>query len=253
MKMHILSGGRLRMRKAIYYPHVAPAETFELPVSCILLRHDRGNVLFDTGCHPDIGKDPIPRWGGMARFMTPVMTEGDHVLNSLACVGLSPDDISHVVCSHLHTDHCGCNQFFTKAKIYIHEAELAAARAPDGVQMGYLPADWDHPMPVEPVADGHDVFGDGRIRLVHLPGHTPGAMAALVRLDRDGLFLLASDAVSVRANLDDNFAPKNTWDVEKCLASYARIRDLEQRGATVICGHDDAQWRGLRRGADYYA
>ncbi|MGV2980483.1 N-acyl homoserine lactonase family protein [Camelimonas sp. ID_303_24] len=253
MKMHILSGGRLRMRKVIYYPDAAPEETLELPVSSILLRHSKGNVLFDTGCHPDIGKDPTPRWGGLARFMTPVMAEDDHLLNSLACIGLSPDDISHVVCSHLHTDHCGCNQFFTKAKIFIHEAELAAARAPDGVRMGYLPADWDHPIPVELVREGHDLFGDGRIRLLHLPGHTPGAMGALVRLDRDGLFLLASDAASVKANLDDDFAPKNTWDVEKCLESYARIREIAQAGATVIYGHDDAQWRALRRGSDCYA
>jgi len=54
MKMHVLSGGRLRMKKAIYYPDAGREETVDLPVSCILMRHAQGNVLFDTGCHPTI-------------------------------------------------------------------------------------------------------------------------------------------------------------------------------------------------------
>jgi N-acyl homoserine lactone hydrolase len=44
MKMHILSGGRLRMRKSIYLPDADPSETVELPVSSMLLRDARGNV-----------------------------------------------------------------------------------------------------------------------------------------------------------------------------------------------------------------
>ena len=52
MKMHALSGGRVRMRKSVYVPDADRSETIELPVSCFLLRHAQGNVLFDTGCHP---------------------------------------------------------------------------------------------------------------------------------------------------------------------------------------------------------
>ena len=54
MKMHCLSGGRVRMRKSVYVPDADRSETIELPVSCMLLRHPQGNVLFDTGCHPSV-------------------------------------------------------------------------------------------------------------------------------------------------------------------------------------------------------
>ena len=54
-------------------------------------------------------------------------------------------------------------------------------------------------------------MGDGRIVLVPLPGHTPGMTGALVELDRSGRFLLASDALSVRENLDRDIIPRNTW------------------------------------------
>jgi hypothetical protein len=63
MKMHILNGGRLRMRESVYLPEAARTETIDLPVACILLRHAHGNVLFDTGCHPDTADDASGRWG----------------------------------------------------------------------------------------------------------------------------------------------------------------------------------------------
>ncbi|MGC1356533.1 MAG: N-acyl homoserine lactonase family protein, partial [Xanthobacteraceae bacterium] len=61
--MHVLSGGRLRVRKAMYDADAPRGETLDVPVSCILLRHDQGNVLFDTGCNPASAVDPQARWG----------------------------------------------------------------------------------------------------------------------------------------------------------------------------------------------
>jgi N-acyl homoserine lactone hydrolase len=71
MRMHFLAGGRLRMRKKIYIPDADRDEMIELPVSCALLRHPQGNVLFDTGCHPSIAENPEPRWGPLTKFMVP--------------------------------------------------------------------------------------------------------------------------------------------------------------------------------------
>ena len=117
MKMHALSGGRVRMRKSVYVPDADRSEMIELPVSCFLLRHPQGNVLFDTGCHPSVPDDPAARWGGLAKMMVPIMPKGDNVLTALACAGVTPDDIDVVVCSHLHPDHCGCNAFFKRATV----------------------------------------------------------------------------------------------------------------------------------------
>jgi hypothetical protein len=48
MKMHMLTGGRLKTRRSTYFPDDGEGETIELPVSCALLRHTKGNVLFDN-------------------------------------------------------------------------------------------------------------------------------------------------------------------------------------------------------------
>src|SRR3954464_845014 len=151
MRMHVLSGGRLRMRRSIYFPGSDPAEKVEMPVGSILMKHPQSNVLFDTGCHPDVATNPDGRWGSLVRVMTPIMHANDNVLESLKAIGHSPDDVDAVVCSHLHPDHCGCNQFFRKAKFFMHARELAAAKAPEAEKMGYFRADWDHPLDLQEV------------------------------------------------------------------------------------------------------
>ncbi|HEV3184533.1 MAG TPA: N-acyl homoserine lactonase family protein [Xanthobacteraceae bacterium] len=252
MKMHILSGGRLRMRRSIYFPDADRSETIELPVSCVLLRDARGNVLFDTGCHPSVVEDAAARWGGLAKLMVPLMGPNDNVVAELATLGLAPDDIDVVVCSHLHPDHCGCNAFFKRATVMVHARELDSARAPNAANAGYVAADWDHPLPMDVVSGERDLYGNGRIVLIPLPGHTPGCIAALVALDRTGTVLLAADTVSVRATLDTGVLPKNTWNADALTKSLAEVRRIEARGAMVVCGHDAAQWAGLRKGADAY-
>jgi glyoxylase-like metal-dependent hydrolase (beta-lactamase superfamily II) len=106
-------------------------------------------------------------------------------------------------------------------------------------------------MPTDAVTGERDVFGDGRIVLLPLPGHTPGTMSALIQFERSGSYLLASDTVSLREALD-GVIPKNTWNVEALEKSLAEIKRIAARGTTVIYGHDDRQWRTLRHGADAY-
>jgi glyoxylase-like metal-dependent hydrolase (beta-lactamase superfamily II) len=216
------------------------------------LRHRQGNVLFDTGCHPSVPDNPDARWGGLAKFMTPIMPAGENAITGLAAIGVEPGDIDVVICSHLHPDHCGCNAFFKKATFFIHARELEAARTPGSEAQGYLPAEWDHPMRLDTVAGERDIFADGRIVLIPLPGHTPGTMGALVALERSGSFFLASDTVSLRETLDTGILPRNTWNTDALAKSLAEVKRIQAHGATVVCGHDARQWDELRKGADAY-
>jgi N-acyl homoserine lactone hydrolase len=253
MKMHLLSGGRLRMRRSVYHPGAAKEETMELPVSCALLRHPRGNVLFETGCSPEAAVDPETRWGGMARVMVPIFSPADTVVAQLPNLGLSADDIDVVVCSHLHPDHCGCNAHFHRATIFCHATELEAARADGALKMGYLPGEWDQPQGFSTFDGQHDLFGDGRIVLLPMPGHTPGMTTLLATLERDGRFLLASDAAAVSANLAQRSAPRNSWNLDRATDALIEIARIQASGTEVIFGHDDSQWQRLRHGEAFYA
>jgi glyoxylase-like metal-dependent hydrolase (beta-lactamase superfamily II) len=252
MKMNVLSGGRLRLRKTMYDANAVRGETMDVPVSCILLRHSQGNILFDTGCHPAVAENAEVHWRRLAKVMTPVMKPGDNVIAALAGVGFTCDDIDVVLCSHLHADHCGCNTFFKRATFVIHAKEVAAARAPDAEAAGYLASEWEQPAPIDMIDGERDLFGDGRIVLIPLPGHTPGTTGALATLDKSGTFFLASDTVSLRSTLDTGIIPRNTWNADALAKSLTEVRHIEAGGATVLCGHDDAQWATLRKGADAY-
>jgi N-acyl homoserine lactone hydrolase len=252
MKMHLLSGGRLRMRKSIFLPEAEKGETIELPIASALLRHGQGNVLFDTGCHPKVVEDPASRWGALAKIMTPIMPADENVIMGLAALGLTPDDIDVVVNSHLHTDHCGCNAFFSGATFVAHALELEAARAAQGDMTGYVTADWEHAARRDALTGERDLFGDGRIVLIHTPGHTPGSIGGLVQLDRSGRFLLAGDTVTLMETLDRAIVPRNTWNGEALARSFEEVKRLQAQGVQVIASHDALQWAGLRKGLEAY-
>jgi glyoxylase-like metal-dependent hydrolase (beta-lactamase superfamily II) len=250
--MHVLPGGRIRMKRKIYVPEAADTELIELPVMCFLLRHPQGNVLFDTGCHPAAWQDPRARWGRLAKSMRLVSKPEENLLNGLGSLSIATSDIDIVVNSHFHPDHCGCNEFFAKATIVCHARELEAANAPEAEKAGFLPNDWKHANRFDTLDGQRDLFGDGRVVLVPVPGHTQGTTAALVGLERSGSFLLASDAVALRDNLERDYNPRNTWNPDLALRSLAEIRRIGQSGTTIVFGHDDAQWDGLRKGANFY-
>jgi len=141
----------------------------------------------------------------------------------------------------LHCDRCGCNEFFSNAAVYVHADEFAIARDPDIEGKGHFRADWKHSMPMIEVTREVDLFGDGRIVLLPLPGHTPGLAGLLASLPNSGTYLLASDAVARRENLDLGIIPKNTWSQDLRMKSLAEIKRIEKSGATVVFGQGLAQ------------
>jgi glyoxylase-like metal-dependent hydrolase (beta-lactamase superfamily II) len=250
--MHVLSGGRLRMRVNTYFPELMKEQTAEFPCSCFLIRHKQGNILFDTGCHPAVETDAAARWGEEARKFVPVHRVGDNVLGGLAKLKLGPADIDVVINSHLHMDHCGCNEFFRKAVFLIHADEIAAASAASGERRGYFRADWDHPMSIEAVRGEQDLFDDGRVVLLPLPGHTAGTIGARIELDRSGSFVLAADAAPVRQCFVQGYSPSNSWNPARSCASLTELQRLEQQGSTILFGHDEDQWLTLNKTIQAY-
>jgi glyoxylase-like metal-dependent hydrolase (beta-lactamase superfamily II) len=105
---------------------------------------------------------------------------------------------------------------------------------------------------IDTIGGERDLFGDDRIVLVPLPGHTPGTTGALVALEKSGMFFLASDTVSLRATFDTGIIPRNTWNAQALKKSLIEVDHIEKGGARIICGHDAAQWDTLRKGTEAY-
>jgi glyoxylase-like metal-dependent hydrolase (beta-lactamase superfamily II) len=253
MRLHVFRGGIVRINKGVFTPGRGEGTTLDSPMPFYVIRHAKGILLIDTGAHPDVMKDPIARWGGLAKAFVPVMQPGEDVVGSLKAIGLEPQDVDLVVNSHLHMDHAGGNEFFRHCPVYVHEREMAWAKEPSVEGKGYYRADWDHPLDYRPLRDEWDAFGDGRVVFFESFGHTPGHMAAVLRLERTGTVVLACDTIPLLENLDaPDLVPRNAWQAEPLRASIEVLRGWRDRGAIVISGHDPAQWATLRAGVASY-
>jgi N-acyl homoserine lactone hydrolase len=98
-----------------------------------------------------------------------------------------PRDVSLVVNTHLHFDHCGGNRLFAGVPIYVQRTEREAAREP-----GYTIPEWvEFPGARYVELDGEAEIAPG-VRVLPTPGHTPGHQSVLVETE-DGLVVVAGD------------------------------------------------------------
>src|SRR3981081_1384603 len=166
------------------------------PVSFYVIKHPKGNVMFDTGNNDKTITDPDGWWGPLAKGFGLKMTKDDAIPAQLAKIGLKPDDIKYVVVGHLHLDHGGNVSQFPNSTLVVQNDELKAAWWPDvGYSLYYIPGDFADTKKMNTIRlNGDlDLFGDGAFRLFRAPGHTPGSQFAVLRLKNTGPVILTSD------------------------------------------------------------
>ncbi len=191
MRLYAFHCGTERSDRAVFDPFdPRVGEKILSPYFLYLVQHPQGWVLIDTGLHPALRTDPHGYLGAAAdSFSVERLTEDDDVVSKLAMLGLSPDDVHHVVQTHLHFDHAGGLRWFPHATIYVQASELPFAYWPPVYQRGvYVKADFDHPLKWKELAGEYDLFDDGRIVLFPTPGPHAGApvgAAAARRWQRD--------------------------------------------------------------------
>lgn len=254
MKMYLMSCGRLRSRKSIYVPVADENEYVDSPMPVFLITHPRGNVLFDTGPNPEMFEDAKAVLGGLAKVFQPVGDWESGVVFQLKKTGLTPDDVQYVVNSHLHFDHAGGNRFFPKATFIVSSKEVECARRPELQGRGYSKRDWDLDLSYREVEGMYDVFDDGRLVVLPLPGHTPGHQGLLVRLDNDGPFILPGDSVPFRENFEKRLLARTNLEDQQALATIDVLQDMvHKEKARLIYSHDADYWDTLNTAPQYYS
>ncbi|RAV01958.1 MBL fold metallo-hydrolase [Paenibacillus sp. YN15] len=190
------------------------------PAGFALIRHpDHGYILFDTGYSRRFVEETRRLPQLLYRMITPVtFREEDSAVSQLKRMGIAAEEIGYVVLSHFHADHTAGLRDFPHARfIYKREAyaavrklgPLAAVKA--GYLSGLLPEDFEarssfmedakpYPLPEAfPFAGGYDLFGDGSLVAVDLPGHAAGQTGLLLRTGHGEYFLCADAVWSSRA------------------------------------------------------
>lgn len=192
----------------------------------VLTHSEHGVTLFDTGYAPRFHQ-ATSRWPlKIYAWLTPVVTNRENTAKAIVQkLGIAPEDVRRIIQSHFHADHiCGL-QDFPNAEIVTTRAAWLAVRGRVGwsaLKRAYLPAAMPsdvedrlclienfHDPGIGPFAHCHDLFRDGSVRLVPLPGHAAGQFGALLQCDTEGSKVLVADAVWTGRTIREQLGP--TW------------------------------------------
>ena len=206
--------------------------------SCYLIRHDGDYLLWDTGLPLALLNAPTDPEAPMSATLTRDLPA------QLAEIGVTPERIGRIGISHGHFDHTGQAATFPQATLMIGQPDLAAMEETPP-PFGFDPATLNHWRTgngaVEVVTGDRDIFGDGSVTMLSMPGHTEGEMALLVRLEKTGPVLLSGDVVHFHEQIGAKSVPAFNMSRAESLASMARLEEVAANlNATLVIQHDAA-------------
>ena len=232
---------------------------------CLLVETDAGLVLVDTGMGlKDVtGQHKLPF--SFTAALRPALVREETALEQIQDLGYAPDDVRHIVVTHLDIDHAGGLPDFPNAAIHVHGREKAAALGDLSFEekLRYRAVLWAH----QPDWHSYDPTGepwhgfeavrdlDGlppEILLIPLHGHSRGHSGVAIE-STDGWLLHAGDAYF---HHDDIHADSSPWlagafqrfmsvDEAARLENQRRLRQLAEGGAVdIFCAHDAHEFDG---------
>jgi glyoxylase-like metal-dependent hydrolase (beta-lactamase superfamily II) len=158
---------------------------------------------------------------------------------ALSDAGVSIDQITAIVNSHLHFDHCGNNSLFPGLPILVQEVELEAAKQPN-----YTVPKWvDFPGANYTPVHGR-VSISTHLELLPTPGHTPGHQSLVVHSSR-GVELVIAQAAHTAKEFDGFLSGRfevsdGHWSPESYVSSLTALQQLHPRRA--FFSHDPLAW-----------
>ena len=252
-----LDGGAMHgvVPKILWEKHSPPDDRnrIELALGCLLVKTPKGKwALIDTGLSDKYDKDP--------KFMKIYAVDRRRtLLDALSERGLAPTDISIVVNTHLHFDHCGGNTrwegdsrpvpAFPKAQYFVQKAEWEDAHRPhERNQASYLPENFaclDGSGRLE-LVDGEFEIEKG-FKVLRKGGHTRGHQVVLIEGDEHSALFLG-DLIPTQAHvplpwiMGYDLYPVDTLEAKRDLLGLAKAN-----GWLLLFQHDPRQREGFLR------
>jgi glyoxylase-like metal-dependent hydrolase (beta-lactamase superfamily II) len=221
--------------------HIPRSRWLTLPIPCFLIEHpEAGPFLVDTGLHASVAADPAENLGTAAKLLYAIdMQPQDAAPAQVRARGVDPGSIGLVVMTHLHYDHASGATQFPDATFLVERREWEAASR-GGFRQGYHGPHLDPALDWRAIDVGSeaDLFGDGSVRLLHTPGHTPGHLSLLLALESGEQLLLTADAAYAQRTLDERLLSLFLADDDAYMSSLDKLIELSRDADHVVCGHD---------------
>ena len=192
--------GKLTFNKGMMTYFMNYDQKIWIPNVAWYIKTEDTEILVDTGIS---GQD-------MKRYLFGnVYEDYQSIEEALEKRGTNPGRIKIIIQTHLHYDHCGNNRLFPNAKVIVQARELEFARNPHPVFRGSYNPSFFESSDFEMV-DGEKEIVPG-IRVVPVPGHSPGVQAVLV--DMEGKKAALTGFCSVLENFEPPEKIRKAWPV----------------------------------------
>ena len=184
------------------------------------------------------------------------------LVDVMAAAGLDPQDVRYAIVTHVHWDHVGALGDLPNARVLIGADELEWARTlhrwfEGGVMPHHLARakariarfQLEGP-PVEGFDRSFDLFGDGAVVAVPMPGHTPGHVAWLVRSAGKTYFFVGDTAWTLRGvELPAHKTAPVDADLERVAEQLGVLNAFlaHRPDVVIVPAHDGAAWDSLPR------
>jgi glyoxylase-like metal-dependent hydrolase (beta-lactamase superfamily II) len=271
MRVHHLNCGCMCPVGGRLWDGVSRGVTGRLVCHCQLVETDHDLVLIDTGFGSEDVERPYDRLSSLFIHTNRIQFDrGYTALEQVRSRGFSPDDVRHIVLTHLDFDHAGGLEDFPNATVHVLQAEADAALARDGfiASRRYAPPQWDGVRNWRFYGGGGERwFGFGAVRdldgvppeilMIPLPGHTVGHAGVAIDTP-EGWLLNAGDAYFHRHEMDEDpyctpglaaYQTLMEMDRPTRFANQERLRDLANagQGVRIFCSHDPIELEALQR------
>ncbi|MBU6302592.1 MAG: MBL fold metallo-hydrolase [Verrucomicrobia bacterium] len=233
----VLSDGWTQAREALLIRGGSWRKIVRCAATAVLLESDRfGPVLFDCGYSSRFASETAQWPGRLYRHLAPAtLTEPDGIAGLLQKRGLDPGKLPRLIVSHWHADHVGGLRDFPNAIVHASREGWQAvsglrgmAALRHGVLPGLLPEDL--PDRLRWVGEGSDLFGDGSMVVLSLPGHAVGQIGIRFQAGDGSPVLLAADACWLSEGYRLNRSPHPITgllqDLRACQATVERLHRL---------------------------
>lgn len=212
----LLTCGSIYADERFHFYGQAPGNMIHSPSYYALIRREGENILIDSGFDS-------PAW--VAGHVGMECRADKTPEEILAEKGLTPEEITKVIFTHLHWDHIGSIEKFVNAVFYCQESELACAIHPAKGVIGYNEALSEKLAGIQ--GRFVTVKGDAElfpgVRVIRTGGHSVGSQAVIVDTEY-GKLAMPGDNIARWRNLEERIPAGLVVDLQEAIESVDKIR-----------------------------